>query len=275
MAGLGGRVGECGRRGDGLIPATRPRFRAPRRPKPGAGRGYPDRRMLIRVVLIVMAATLGVAACTGSDTPVADQATVPVSTSSSTSIPSPVPTPTAVPSTTSTTAARPTGPLVVELQPDDVMVDLTIVDPELSYVDLAPEDEARLTARFEADPEVLPLLLGVKARGIRRGDTLVAVVVSVAVTPASASDPEFIDSFMTGATEGATVSPLAVEVAGEELTSYIVGTTGSLLWHYENLFVVYAGRDLSETRKVAEAMVTAVVAPPPPPTTTTTTTAEG
>ncbi len=162
---------------------------------------------------------------------------------------------------------------MVELRPEDVMVDLTIVDPELSYVDLAPEDEERLIARFEADPEVLPLLAGVKARGIRRGDSLVAVVVSVAVTPASASDPEFVDSFVTGATEGATVSPLPVQVAGEELTSYIVGTTGSLLWHYENLFVVYASRDLSEARRVAEAMVTAVVAPPPPPTTTSTTVA--
>ncbi|GEM_PF-5946916 len=227
--------------------------------------------MQIRVVLFSLATTLGVVACSGSNSAVSDPATVPVSTSTSTSIPSPVPSPTAVPSTTSTTAIRPVGPLVVELQPDDVMVDLTIVDPELSYVDLAPEDEDRLTARFEADPEVKPLLLGVRARGIRRGDTLVAVVVSVAVTPASASDPQFVESFMTGATEGATVSPLPVEVAGERLTSYIVGTTGSLLWHYENLFVVYAGRDLSETRRVAEAMVTAVVAPPPPPTTTTTT----
>ena len=134
----------------------------------------------------------------------------------------------------------------------DTPLELT---PDYVFLALNPSDLSALDARFRADERIEPFLDGVDARAVRSGENLAAVVLSVSVEPEALDIDGFTDSFVEGATDGGTVSPLPDQLGPVELTSWIADDAGHMLWQHQNLFVIFSGRDLLEVRTVAGIVV--------------------
>ena len=149
---------------------------------------------------------------------------------------------------------------------EDIFVEL---NDELSYVTLDPGDEASLGRQFQADERLDIFLQSVSARGVQR-DELVAVVVAVAVAPSAAAEPQFRSSFIDGATANALQPPEAVPIGTEEMLSFRDAEgNSSLLWLYENVFVLFVGEESRDVTTVATVIAEGLVGPFPVPTTTT------
>jgi len=152
-----------------------------------------------------------------------------------------------------------TEPLEIDtLSPQVAFAGLGI-DPTLEVIALADSDIAQLEARFRSDERLAPFLLGVDAKAIRRNGALIAVGLSVGVSPDALAVPGFVDSFIDGATQGGVVNPLPEPIGPVELTTWLADDAGSFLWQHENLFIVLSGRDLLDVRYVAEAVIAGVL----------------
>jgi hypothetical protein len=143
---------------------------------------------------------------------------------------------------------------------DDVFVTPTAA--AISYVALDEATRARLDARFRQDERIDAVLTGVSARGVQRGDQLAGVVVAVAVSPEVAGDAAFQEAFRVEATRDARVESRPLMVGDQSLVAYETRSgLASMLWRYDNLFVLISGRDLQHVRDVATVLVNTLVGP--------------
>lgn len=142
---------------------------------------------------------------------------------------------------------------------------------------LSDEVDRQVTQQFTADEQLSLFLTGVASRRVTAGGADVAAIVSVAVQPTAALDPEWRADYEAAATAEA-LRPPAAELVGTEpvlvfpTSDGTDGTVQNLLWRWDNLFVVIAGRDVEVVRDVAFALLDTAVGPFPTTTTTTTTT---
>ena len=163
-----------------------------------------------------------------------------------------------------TRSSTPAPIAVAGLQVSAVFPAIAQIDPDLSFRELSSGDLDRLEARFRQDDRVGVFLFDVGAMGVYQGEELIAVAVSVAVTPAAASTPGFSESFIMGATSGGALSPLPLVVLDQDLTSWTTVDADHLLWSHENLFLIVSGADPLAVRHVASAIVTMIIDPPEP-----------
>jgi len=134
--------------------------------------------------------------------------------------------------------------------------------PTISYVPLAEDTSASLDARFRQDVRINDFLTGVAARGVRRDDQLAGVIVAVSVTPEVASDEAFRDAFRAAATQDARVDQQPLVLGPETLVTYEAPSgLRSVLWQYENVFVLISGRDNRQVRDAASVLVHTLVGP--------------
>jgi len=194
--------------------------------------------------VLVGSAALVVAACSSTaDTPQAVLLPNPTSVVAAVTT-----TDAATAATQATGSSGETPPLEVETLSPQVAFAGLDVDPTLEVITLADSDIAQLEARFRSDERLAPFLVGVDAKAIRRDGALIAVGLSVGVSPDALAVPGFVDSFIDGATQGGVVNPLPEQVGPVELTTWLADDAGSFLWQHENLFIVLSGRDLLDVR---------------------------
>ena len=103
---------------------------------------------------------------------------------------------------------------------------------------------------------------GCSARRCPGGDQLAGVVVAVAVSPEVAGDAAFQEAFRVEATRDARVESRPLMVGDQSLVAYETRSgLASMLWRYDNVFVLISGRDVQDVRDVATVLVDTLVGP--------------
>jgi len=160
-----------------------------------------------------------------------------------------------VPTTLATATAPPAG-----VKAEDVFLPPSA--PAISYIALDDDTGASLDARFRQDVRINDFLTGVAARGIQRDQRLTGVIVAVSVTPEVAGDAAFQEAFRAEATRDARIDQEPLVLGPETLVAYEAPSgLRSVLWQYENVFVLISGRNDRQVRDAASVLVSTLVGP--------------